>query len=46
VLRLLGRDDDITAACAAIREPAARIGWLGGPAVADKLEAELAPAAR
>ena len=41
VIHALGRREELLAHCAAIRERADRIGWTAGPAMADRLEAEL-----
>ena len=41
VLHALGRREELLAHCAAIRERADRIDWTAGPAMADRLEAEL-----
>jgi class 3 adenylate cyclase/tetratricopeptide (TPR) repeat protein len=41
VLHALGRRDELLDRCTAIRERARRIDWAAGPAMADRLEAEL-----
>ena len=42
LLRAAGRWDELAAACAGIRERAARIDWLAGPPLADRGEAAIA----